>query len=223
MEGIRKHHNTIKRELIAFACTPECHVLDVGCGFGGDLPKYKSAGVTNLNMCDPDESALVEARQRAKNLDMRRVNFYHGDIHAAPKRVFDVIVYNFSLHYCFASRELFESTIREIRKRVKRGGRLVGVIPDSRRILSMTPYKDEEGNFFKMKLTHGNGDFGEKLFVQLAGVPFYDDGPKSEPVCYSDVLITSLENAGFRLHMWEPLQGARISQMYSKFLFVFNK
>jgi hypothetical protein len=60
------------------------------------------------------------------------------------------------------------------------------------------------GNFFKLK-EHGNGGFGEKLFVNLVDTPYYADGPKSEPVAYRDHLIQSLESCGFTLTLWENL------------------
>jgi SAM-dependent methyltransferase len=151
-----------------------------------------------------------------------RVNFYEGDIHACPKRKFDVVCFNFSLHYIFASRDLFFSSIHEIKKRVKPGGCLTGIIPDSEKILFKTPYLDDAGNFFKLK-QHGDGGFGEKLFVNLVDTPFYADGPRSEPVAYKDLLVTHLEELGFRLQFWEGLKGNPISELYSKFIFVYNR
>jgi len=220
MEEIRKNHNDAKRELIQRVTTNSQHILDVGCGFGGDLQKWHKCGA-NINMCDPEPEALVEARSRAKNMHMR-VNFYEGDIHACPKRKFDVVCYNFSLHYIFATKELFFSSIHEIKKRVKPGGRLIGIIPDSEKLLFKTPYLDDVGNFFKLK-QHGDGGFGEKLFVNLTDTPFYADGPRSEPVAYKDLLVTHLEELGFRLQLWEGLKGNSISELYSKFIFVYNR
>ncbi len=114
------------------------------------------------------------------------------------------------------------SSIKEIKKRMKPGGHLIGIIPDSEKILFKTPLVDAMGNFFKMK-DHGNGDFGEKLWVNLAETPYYADGPKSEPVAYKDQLVTHLEDLGFRLHTWEGLRGNPISELYSKFIFVYNR
>jgi SAM-dependent methyltransferase len=151
-----------------------------------------------------------------------RVNFYEGDIHACPKRKFDVVCFNFSLHYIFASRELFFSSIHEIKKRMKPGGSLIGIIPDSEKIIFKTPHLDEMGNFFKLK-DHGNGGFGEKLFVNLVDTPYYAEGPKSEPVAYKDLLVTHLEELGFKLQSWEGLEGNPISELYSKFIFVYNR
>lgn len=217
---MRKLHNDIKREHILQVASEGQHVLDVGCGFGGDLQKWRQAGV-HLSMCDPDNGALEEAKTRAKNLKMH-VTFYHGDIHACPVRRWDIICYNFSLHYAFESEKTFKSTMAEIKKRLRQGGVLMGVIPDSERILFQTPYQDGDGNFFKMK-SHGSGGFGEKLFVCLADTPFYDDGPRSEPVAYKDVLVTHLENHGFTMVQWEKLYGTPITEMYSKFMFVYKK
>jgi SAM-dependent methyltransferase len=220
MEEIRKNHNEAKRELIQSVSQKGQHILDVGCGFGGDLQKWHRFGV-NINMCDPEPSALEEARSRAKNMHMR-VNFYEGDIHDCPKRKFDVVCFNFSLHYIFASKNLFFSSIHEIRKRVKPGGLLIGIIPDSEKIIFRTPYIDDDGNFFKLK-DHGNGGFGEKLFVNLVDTPYYADGPKSEPVAFKDLLVTHLEDLGFSLEQWEGLKGNPISELYSKFIFVYKR
>jgi SAM-dependent methyltransferase len=220
MEEIRKNHNEAKRNLIQSVSQKGQHILDVGCGFGGDLQKWHKCGV-NINMCDPEPSALEEARARAKNMHMR-VNFYEGDVCNCPKRKFDTICFNFSLHYIFASRDLFFTSIHEIRKRIKPGGLLIGIIPDSEKIIFKTPLLDDSGNFFKLK-DHGNGGFGEKLFVNLVDTPYYADGPKSEPVAFKDLLITHLEELGFKLQLWEGLTGNPISELYSKFIFVYKK
>ena len=220
MEEIRKNHNDTKRELIQCVTKSGQHILDVGCGFGGDLQKWHKCGA-NINMCDPEPAALVEAKSRAKNMHMR-VNFYEGDIHNCPKRKFDVVCFNFSLHYIFKTRDLFFSSIHEIRKRVKPGGLLIGIIPDSEKIIFKTPLQDDMGNIFKLK-DHGNGGFGEKSFVHLTDTPYYAEGPKSEPVGYKDLLVTHLEELGFKLQLWEGLRGNPISELYSKFIFAYTR
>lgn len=220
MEEIRKNHNDAKRSLIQTVTKDGYQILDVGCGFGGDLQKWHKCGA-NISMCDPEPASLEEARSRAKNMHMR-VNFYEGDIHNCPNRKYDIICYNFSLHYIFESKEKFFNSIREIKKRSKPGAKLIGIIPDSEKITFRVPYKDDLGNFFTMK-NHGNGQFGEKLWVNLTDTPYYADGPKSEPVAYKDLLVTHLEEYGFKLNYWENLTGNPISEMYSKFIFVYKK
>ena len=220
MDEIRRVHNEAKRVLIESVAKQGSHILDVGCGFGGDLQKWNRMGV-NINMCDPDPKALEEAKTRAKTMRIR-VNFYEGDVSACPPRKFDTVCFNFSLHYIFTSRDFFFKSIREIRNRMKPGGYLIGIIPDSEKIIVRTPFEDSNGNFFTMK-THGNGGFGEKLFVNLVGTPFYADGPRAEPIAYKDLLVTHLDDLGFTLHTWEPLHGNPISELYSKFIFAYRR
>src|SRR5210317_2213128 len=132
MDQLRRYHNDHKKELIDRVTRKGDSILDVGCGFGGDLQKWRHAGA-NINMCEPSEEALDEAKNRAKNMKMR-VNFYLVDIFDCPNRKYDIICYNFSLHYIFKSYDLFNKSLREVRKRMKLGGKLIGIIPDSERI-----------------------------------------------------------------------------------------
>ena len=178
MEEIRRNHNDAKRSLIQSVAQKGQCILDVGCGFGGDLQKWHKCGV-NINMCDPEPSALVEARSRAKNMHIR-VNFYEGDIHNCPNRKLMWCVSTFLFTTYLQSKGIFFSSLREIKKRIKPGGKLIGIIPDSEKIMFRTPYRDEMGNYF-LNEKHGYGDYGEKMFVHLADTPYYADGPKPEP------------------------------------------
>ena len=218
MDAIRKLHNGFKRELIEQHVREGDHVLDVGSGFGGDLQKYRARGC-RFAMCDPSADALEEAKSRSKKMRIPVDAWYVGDITSTPKRRYDVVAYLFSLHYIFASRDSFFKSIRAIKDRVKKGGKLVGIIPDSEMIIWKTPLKDELGNWFRMRNAHADGGFGEKLFVELVDTPFYADGPRSEPICFKDVLVSELENLGLRLVMWENLGGSEISELYARFVF----
>ena len=220
MEEIRQYHNLVKRQLIQSATQSGSSVLDVGCGFGGDLQKWTHAGVRTLDMCDPSAEALVEAKLRASKMKIVP-NFFHGDILMCPtNKKYDIIFYNFSLHYIFESYRLFKNSIRSIKDRLRTGGKLIGVIPDSESILMKTPFSDPLGNYMLRKDDTGYGNFGEKLFVNLADTPFYADGPKSEPIAYKDLLITELWEQGIELQEWKQLTGNPLSKMYSQFIFV---
>lgn len=218
MENIRKYHNLVKRHLIQSVTKVGTNALDVGCGFGGDLQKWQHCKAT-IDMCDPSSKSLIEAQKRAEKIGMK-VQFFEGDILACPQKVYNVICYNFSLHYIFASQDIFFKSIKAIRSRMKKGSVLIGCIPDSMSILMATPFKDEFNNFMIRGDNTGYGNFGEKIFVQLADSPFYKEGPKSEPIAYKDLLVTHLENIGINLVLWESLQEYDVSKLYSKFIFV---
>ena len=223
MEEIRKSHNLVKRHLIQkVTCHKKgLHVLDVGCGRGGDLQKW-AFGKVFLDACDPDEESLKEAVQRSYSMRWR-VNFFNGDIFSCPYKKYDVICYNFSLQYIFQNGGLFFKSLNEIRKRMKPGGKLIGCIPDSEQVLNRTPIKDTLGNYMIRKDDSGYGNFGEKLFVYLTDTPYYSGGPIPEPIAYKDMLITHLENKGFTLESWTPFDTQfEISKIYSQFIFVYN-
>ena len=229
MEEIRKSHNLVKRQLISNVCGHEqkmIRVLDVGCGFGGDIKKWMMLPCPiNLDMCDPSEEALNEAKTRAKNMKYNSINFFHGDIKSCPRKKYNYICYNFSLHYIFENAKLFFQTLNEITHKLLPGGVLFGCIPDSEKILNATPFQDELGNFFARNTENtGYGNFGEKVFVNLVDTPYYSDGPKAEPIAYKDMLITHLEQKGMRLCVWKDLDTPHeISKLYSQFIFVNNK
>jgi SAM-dependent methyltransferase len=224
MEEIRKCHNFAKRKLIEEHVCENDYVLDVGCGCGGDLSKWKHVGIKKLNMCDPDETSIVEARKRAQNLKMTP-RFYVGDITDCPPRQYDVICYNFSLQYIFSDEKKFKSSIKCIVNNLKKNGKLIGIIPDSDMMIMKLPYKDELGNFFNRNMSNtGFGNIGEKLWVQLVDTPYYSTGPKSEPIAYKDLLVHELSKHNIELQSWEQLKtGKEISKLYSKFIFVNNK
>ena len=221
MEEVRRHHNNLKRDLIKRVTEKNSCVLDVGCGMGGDLKKWKAVGGVKLFACDPDHNALTEAKNRSSTIGIK-VSFYHGDISSVrlPPQTFDVICYNFSIQYCFENEKLFHQTIEYITHHLKVGGKLFGCVPDSDMVLMRTPYTDPLGNFFTRKSDTGMGKFGEKLYVQLVDTPYYADGPKAEPIAYKDLLVTFLETKGIVLVEWKPMGTTGLTGLYSQFIFV---
>lgn len=217
MEEIRKFHNQVKRNLIQRCVNPGDHVLDVGCGCGGDIHKWKQLSV-HVDMCDPEYSSIEEAKHRNGAWD--KSNFFVGDITDCPNKLYNVICYNFSIQYIFKTREFFEKSTREITKRLQPGGLLIGCLPNSDMILMRPNFKDNLGNFMVRKDSSGNGTFGEKLYVHLADTPFYRGGPKTEPIAYKDLLVGELRRYGLELMSWEPFHPfSELSTMYTCFIF----
>ncbi len=226
-DEIRVTHNLLKREVISSTHDGD-KCLDVGCGTGGDFKKWAHTKLSKLDMCDPIKESLDEAKVRINTINTSpklpgvridiRPRFYHGCILSCPKELYDIICYNYSLHYIFESREKFYSSIKGIRERLKPGGRLVGIIPDSESIIMDTPMNVGK-NFISRGENTGKGQFGEKIFVFLDDTPFYKDGARAEPIAYKDLLITELAKSGINLISWKQCQGNSITRLYSKFIF----
>jgi hypothetical protein len=170
---------------------------------------------------DPDEESLREAELRAKDAGLNVFFLGKGSIvQAAFAGPYNVVCYNFSLHYIFENEITFDNSIKALSCAVKEDGFLIGIAPDRRRAELMADqhgqYKDRLGNAFM--IFQG----GRKLMVQLVDGPFYADGGREEPVLDPGTLINALKDVGFELLGWEPMipePNGLISDLYSKFVF----
>lgn len=221
MDQLRRSHNNIKRALIKSLCQKGDRVLDVGCGRGGDLNKWKACKV-KLCGVDPDPASIEEAKSRAAGIEYS-ADLSVGDIITAPAGPFDIVCYNFSLQYIFASSDLFERSVREIRDRVQIGGVLVGVVPDSLKILGLPiKWTDPLGNIIERGPSIGRGLAGEMILVKLSDGPYYANGAVPEPLCHKELLFERLYDYGFELVYWgdmTPKTTGLVTDVYSQFIF----
>ncbi len=221
MEQIRSFHNQLKRDLIVSEVSKGDRVLDVGCGYGGDLPKWKTVGV-RVDMCDPLSESIEEAKRRVTTLGMKtKTRLFVGDIRVITNKIkYDILCYNFSLQYIFSSRELFFESIEHIDKKLTKGGKLIGYIPDSESLMLSLPFEDRHGNYLHTDEPM-EGKFGDTVQVYLTDTPYYQQGERPEPMAYKDHLITELELRGIRLREWSHVDSDEpLSKLYSRFIFV---
>lgn len=221
MEKIRRYHNSVKQYLIEHTVQTGDYVLDVGCGAGGDIHKWRHKHV-KVDMCDPNYKSIQQAKDRLNGYS--GCNIFCGDVLSCPNNKYDVICYNFSIQYIFSSKEYFENSIKNIAARIRPGGHIIGCVPNSDMILMYPNFKDSIGNFMiRKEQSTGFGSFGEKLYVQLVNTPFYKNGPKTEPIAYKDLLVHELSKYNIQLVCWSPFAAEHeISQMYSYFIFKYN-
>jgi SAM-dependent methyltransferase len=220
MDSLRKLHNDCKRDLIQKWVKRGERVLDCGCGRGGDLHKWKAVGAIMFAI-DPDEESLREAEERAFNIGISVWFLGKGTIvQAAFAGPFDVVCYNFSIHYIFEDDETYQKSIKALGCSVRVGGHLIGITPEKERIQAVV---DEYGNF-RDKLGNECALFqgGRRALMRLVGGPFYADGGREEPVLDATRLIKDLSTVGFELVEWAPMiknQNGYISDIYSSFVF----
>ena len=217
---LRQLHNQIKREHISRWVPRRSHVLDCGCGRGGDWHKWKAVHA-RVSAIDPDPESIKEAESRAIDMEFGVWFLGLGDIRqAAFAGPYDVVCYNFSLHYIFEDPETFNQSIKALAVSVRPGGLLIGVTPEKARAEAMVNqfgyFRDSLGNEIAMLRANS------RLMVRLADGPFYADGGREEPILDANVLIRALEQAGFEMVQWEPMidrPNGLISDLYSKFVF----
>jgi ubiquinone/menaquinone biosynthesis C-methylase UbiE len=217
MEALRKLHNDKKRQLIRTWVPAGSFVLDCGCGRGGDWWKWQAVGA-RVAAIDPDPASLAEAASRARDMKFDVRFLGSGDIREAVRAgPFDVVCYNFALHYIFENSKILKESLDAIQRAVRPGGLFMGITPERARAELLTnhgEFRDHLGNTLKIT--------GDRLLVSLTDGPFYADGPKSEPLLVADVLIAQLTERGFTCLTWEPMLSSPnwcVSDLYSSFVF----
>jgi len=169
-----------------------------------------------VSAIDPDLASLAEAESRAREMGFPVRFLGQGDIRQVTG-TYDVVCYNFSLHYIFENPETFIESIEAMTRAVKPGGLLIGITPELARAELLTnggQFKDPMGNTLEIK--------DGKLLVGLTDGPFYADGPKSEPLLDAFDLTQALTWSGFTRLVWEPMlpvPNGHVSDLYSSFVF----
>lgn len=153
---------------------PVMHVLDLACGRGGDLLKWKnvlSALPVSVDYVgiDISEELLSEARQRSSEmLRNRRLDSSIGDISCKFYKMdlseqsyinqyehsFDIVSCQFAMHYFFKSEETFQRFIKTVQRNLKRGGLFICTLFDGMNVLDLINKGDnlqnKDGNGFEI-------------------------------------------------------------------------
>jgi len=214
-------HNDAKRRLIESQVLRGSVVLDVGCGRGGDLHKWKNCIVYGV---DPDPDSIAEANKRARECGYDSwAKFSVGDIHDAPMLPFDIVCYNFSFQYLFKSTDFLRSSLVQIANRLRVGGKLIGVVPDAEYITRLpNKWSDKLGNTIERgPYSDISQQVGNMILVKVADGPYYSGGFIPEPLCYKEFLFQEIGEM-FELESWTkmvPETTGLITDIYSKFIF----
>ena len=160
IKGLRSYNNWVKSVLIQ-KCMPSqngARVLDIGCGKGGDLMKWQSQHIELYVGLDPADVSIQQARDRYKQMQRKSRNLFHGEFivrdcfgkslagvpiidqvgfdrrNADPRwggGGFDIVSMMFCMHYAFESEEKARIMLSNVAGALKKGGRFLGVIPNS--------------------------------------------------------------------------------------------
>ena len=196
-DGIRNTHNFIKAILINMYIKEGAHILDLGCGQGGDILKYKRRNPKSYRGVDISHTAIEAASTRMLKSGVKfRVTFECFDfcVHewGIPQNgvLCDVVSCQFALQYAFSSEDAVHHTLSRIASVLRPNGLFIGTIPvhsmtdsyhkvvvqlpdDSRKCIEWSAQKqDVETMCGKYKLT---------LLVWTDFDVFYDNACKDYP------------------------------------------
>ncbi|XP_042188280.1 mRNA cap guanine-N7 methyltransferase [Callorhinchus milii] len=150
---LRNFNNWIKSVLIG-ECLEKMRknrrdigVLDLGCGKGGDLLKWKKGGISKLVCVDIAKVSVQQCSQRYG--DMKSRGHSNEPLYAAefitadctkevltekykdPENTFDVCSCQFVYHYSFETQEQADTMLRNACERLRPGGYFIGTTPDA--------------------------------------------------------------------------------------------
>ncbi|KAG7500394.1 mRNA cap guanine-N7 methyltransferase [Solea senegalensis] len=120
-------------------------VLDLGCGKGGDLLKWRKGGIDHLVCADIAAVSVEQCQNRYE--DMKRkghFKIFSAQFIAAdctkeflsekfddPELTFDICSCQFVYHYSFESEQKADVMLRNACERLKPGGYFIGTTPDA--------------------------------------------------------------------------------------------
>jgi mRNA (guanine-N7-)-methyltransferase len=152
---LRNFNNWIKSILIGTylgKCGSNPTVLDLCCGKGGDLLKWKKGKVGYLIMADIAETSIGQARARLKDnttniqaefhcADCTRV-YLHDFYKSKLGDAIDLTSCQFSFHYCFESEAQALMMIQNACEYLRPGGFFIGTIPNAYELVKRVQHSD---------------------------------------------------------------------------------
>lgn len=246
-DGIRKYHNSIKRDLINILSSSEFTkgkvVLDLGAGKGGDLAKYQSAKIKSLFAVEPNNEFSAELQVRAEG--MRKKNSLSYSLVVIPTKAqdnlaiaealkgykVDAAAMFFSLSFFFENNLALYRLIDTLNETVEKGGMFIGTTIDGETVRRVLENKDEV-TFGPVTLSKKYKDFVGPIDFNKAIDYIYKDSEtvadvQREYLVDWDLFVKRLEKYGFVLEntdMFKPVnwlsdEENQVTTMYRRFVF----
>ncbi|KAI8894970.1 guanine-N(7)-methyltransferase domain-containing protein [Globomyces pollinis-pini] len=135
---MKNFNNWTKSMLINQFTHPNYTVLDLCCGKGGDLLKWKQCNISHLLGLDIASVSIEQAKKRYNDGRFRfkahykAVDCFSDQLTSACQGwIFDVVSVQFAFHYCFENEAKVRSALQSIANVLKTGGVYFGTIPNS--------------------------------------------------------------------------------------------
>ncbi|XP_017285114.1 mRNA cap guanine-N7 methyltransferase [Kryptolebias marmoratus] len=145
-------------EQVRDAGTRNVSVLDLGCGKGGDLLKWRRGGISHLVCTDIAGVSVEQCQSRYE--DMKRRSHVNEKIFSAqfitadsskevlseklddPEMMFNICSCQFVYHYSFESEQKADMMLRNACERLKPGGFFIGTTPDAYQLIKRLEASD---------------------------------------------------------------------------------
>jgi len=147
----KRFANSVKHQLISTHARDATCLVDLGCGRGGDLGKWRAANVRRVVAIDLSAGQLAEGRARGRaggrrertQVVWRQHDVLHPALAAlvAPDlgctRAADAVSAMFSLQFAFADERAASGLLSQVSAMLRPGGIFFGTAPDAAAILDL--------------------------------------------------------------------------------------
>ena len=127
-DGIRNTHNFIKAVLISDYIDEGAHILDLGCGQGGDLLKYKRRSLRSYRGIDISHTAITSLSKRILKIGMKcRVKLECFDFSTrdwSSDTKLDSVSCQFAIQYAFSTPKHAMHVLSRVASVLKDGGHI---------------------------------------------------------------------------------------------------
>ena len=200
-------------------------LLELSCGRGGDLHKWKTTGYTNVVAVDYDPGAIDEARERVRNtrtpgmrVDFGQMNLCDKEPGIAARLLelfpksswsYDTVSIQFAIQYMCETHEVLNRFLNSVAMLVKPGGTFIGTFPDGSEIMKLLGKESKFDNgFLKLEEDFSKGNPRIKFFADFGSSrdnSYFDEfGTSVEyPVNWKHIR-TTMESYGFELIEHRP-------------------
>ena len=232
---MKKFHNLMKRNLLRTFATLQERVLDLGCGRGGDIEKWKECKVGYVRGIDISTNEIDEARRRASaciHTLLPKCEFHVADLTKPieqEEEKYDVVSAMFCIHYFFGSLKTLKIFMETVSKHLRYGGHFIGTCLDSKMVQEWVASGKTSS---VLTITPGNafgrtGGFGREYTYELCDT--VTEGATTEYLVDMREMVRIAEQFGLRFKQATPFmpttdyEGKEASQMCTTFVFIKNQ
>lgn len=236
MQSLRRYHNRVKERMLEEAVRSvkdpaPLTLLDLACGPGSDMLKWKRLGLKDALALDASEDAIAEARRRYEGLDGVSYRFVIANVcdrlhrYAGTER-WSIVTCNMAIHYMMRDEKAFGTFMDAVAGALKHGGVFAGTLMNGDRLERIL---DSTGGFESglMKVKRE----GEEVAVSMKETYYFERGASNEPLVRPEKLIGAALERGLRLVSWNnfpsyvrvpanyPREAVEVSSLYDVFIF----
>ena len=204
---LRKFHNDVKFELYQKYCKNETSLLDIGCGRGGDMFKWKKVGINKVIGIDINKSYIIEAIKRYKYNSLQLSNSDYQFFFTKEKfifleflnyrnlqKTFDNVCCMFALHYFFNNKENAINIFEQVSQVLKHEGYFFGTIMNGTKVNNYVKSKEiyNTNAMFIKREYNQILNYGSKIQFMLSGTLYFGEKTLSSEYLIFEATLKSL-------------------------------